>query len=312
MNSNYIDKNNNNNQFMNQYVLITPAKNEEKNLQDLIQSIADQTVKPIFWVIVDDGSTDDSPNIIQKAMEKYDWIQSIRLSEHPRDIGKHYAYVCNEGFDFATKFCGEKNVFYEYIGIVDADMRLEVDFFYKLINEFEKNPKLGIASGDEYYYENGKLVLEDMRDDLPVGCMRLWKRTCFDETGKYCISDFPDSVSNAMAKLKGWDTRKFNYIKAIQVRKTRGLDGLWNGYKIVGMADYFRNYHPLFVFAKGMKYLFKYPYYPGVGYWYGYSISLLLRRDKIDNEMIRQYYYNTKYQEVKQFFLKNKTKSVIK
>ena len=69
------------------YILITPVKNEEENLPNLIQSVVEQTIKPVLWVIVDDGSTDRSPEIIKEAQKKYSWIQSIRLESKSRELG---------------------------------------------------------------------------------------------------------------------------------------------------------------------------------------------------------------------------------
>ena len=275
------------------YILLTSAKNEEDKLPDLFSSMVNQTCKPVLWVIVDDGSTDDTQAVIKEAKEKCKIIQSIRLDEHARDTGKHYARVCNTGFDFAIRYCERHNIQYGYIGIVDADMTFKPIFFEKMIREFKKNPKLGIASGSEYYYNNkNELVLEAVRDDLPMGCMRLWRKECFDETGGYYISNFPDSVSNVSAKLNGWETIAFKHIKAIQSRRTHSAEGLWKGYRVIGESDYFRDYHPLFVALKGLNYSRKTPYYIGVAYFYGYFSSFLRRMDKIDNEKIRNYYRN--------------------
>ena len=291
------------------YILVTPAKNEEKELPKLVQSIARQTVKPMVWVIVDDGSTDDTPNIIREAQEKYDWIKSVRLDEHPRDLGKRYAYVCNTGFDFAIEYCkAHGNIHYDYIGNIDADMVLETEFFEKLIKEFKKNPKLGIVSGSVYSNIRDELVLEEDREDLPMGSPRLWRKECFEETGGYPIGYSADSISNVLAKLKGWELKRFGEIKAIQARKTSSAEGLWNGYKTHGISAYFRNYHPLFALTKGLKYSFESPYYIGIAYLYGYFSSVLRRMDKIDNEEVREYYYLYKHKEAMQYY-KNKLRN---
>jgi len=288
------------------YILVTPAKNEEVNLPKLIQSIGEQTIKPLVWVIIDDGSTDNTPNIIKKAKENYEWIQSFRLEEHPRDLSKHYAYVCNTGFDLAIKYCEENNLQYDYIGLLDADMILEREFYSKLMNEFERNPRLGIASGSVYYDINNKLIIETYREDLPPGGIRLWRRECFEETGRgFYIGYSPDAVSNVLAKLRGWETRRFEEIRAVQTRRTSSAEGLWNGYMVNGKSDYFRNYHPLFALAKGLKHLFKSPCYTGIAYLCGYFGSFLRRLDKMDNKEIRDYYYHQKFQEVIQHY-KNK------
>lgn len=287
---------------MSRYILVTPAKNEEEDLPNLIHSMIQQTIKPLLWVIVDDGSTDNTPEILEEAKEKYNWIQSLRVKESKRDLGKHVYCVYNIGFDFAVKYCKAHNKQYDYIGNVDADMTMETEFFEKLIKEFEKNPKLGVASGSVYSNIHDELILEKDREDLPMGSPRLWRKECFEETGGYLISYSADSVSNVLAKLRGWETKRFSNIKAIQARKTSSAEGLWKGYKIHGESAYFRNYHPLFVLAKGLKYSFNSPYYIGIAYLYGYLSSVLKRMDKIDNEEVEEYYYHQKHKEAIQYY----------
>jgi len=294
------------------YILVTPAKNEEKNLPKLIQSVVEQTIKPLVWVIVDDGSTDNTPNIIKRAREQYEWIQSIQLGTHKRDLSKHYAIVCNEGFNFAVKYCEMRHLEYDYIGLLDADMILEREFYSKLIKEFEKNPRLGIASGSVYYDINGKLTIEKDRDDMPLGGIRLWRRECFEETGAgFYIGYSPDAVSNVLAKLRGWETRRFDEIKAIQTRRTSSAEGLWKGYKYHGESAYFRNYHPVFALVKGIKYLLEKPHYIGIAYLYGYLSFFIKRAEKIENEEIRNYYFHQKYKEAMEYYM-NKLREKLK
>ena len=134
------------------YILVTAAKNEGKNLPELIQSVAEQTIKPLLWVIVDDASTDNTPQILEEASRRYEWIKTIRLEERGgRDLGFHLSRVVKMAFDFAVDYCREKGLDYEYIGNIDGDMIIEREFFEKLIREFEKDSKLGIAgSGAQY------------------------------------------------------------------------------------------------------------------------------------------------------------------
>ena len=294
------------------YILATPAKNEEKNLPKLIQSVVEQTIKPLVWVIVDDGSTDNTLNIIKRAREQYEWIQSIQLGTHKRDLSKHYAIVCNESFNFALKYCEIRHLEYDYIGLLDADMILEREFYSKLIREFEKNPRLGIASGSVYYDINGKLTIEKDRDDMPLGGIRLWRRECFEDTGAgFYIGYSPDAVSNVLAKLRGWETRRFDEIRAIQTRRTSSAEGLWKGYKYHGESAYFRNYHPLFALVKGIKYLLEKPHYIGIAYLYGYLSFFIKRAEKIENEEIRNYYFHQKYKEAMEYYM-NKLRKKLK
>jgi len=305
------------------YILVTPSKDEEVNLPKLIQSVMGQTIKPLVWVIIDDGSTDNTPVIIEKAKERYKWIRSIRVKEHSRDLSAHYAYVCNTGFDLAIKYSEANNLQYDYIGLLDADMILGREFYSKLIKEFERSPKLGIASGSIYYdidgkqiivyYDiDGKQIIENDRDDLPPGGMRLWRRECFEETGRGLYPGYSaDAVSNVLAKLRGWEMERFDEIRAVQARRTSSAEGLWKGYKYHGESAYFRNYHPLFVLAKGIRYIFGKPHYIGIAFLYGYLSGVIRRIGKIDNKEVRNYYYHQKYKEVVEYY-KNKLRKKIK
>ena len=292
-----------------QYILVTPAKNEERNLPRLIQSLVKQTIKPLVWLIVDDGSTDGTPNIIRTAQDEHTWIQSVRLEEHQRDLGKHYAYICNTGFNYAIKYCETRNIQYEYIGLVDSDMTLENDLFEKIIKEFERSPRLGLVSGTVYNSINNELIFESVREDILMGSPRLWRKECFEETGGgYLISYSADAVSNVLAKLKGWEVKRFEKIKAIQARKTSSAEGLWKGYVTNGKSAYFLNFHPLYVLLKGLKYSFKSPYYTGIAFLCGYFSSFIKRLDKMGNEEVRNYFYSQKHKEVIEYY-KNKLRN---
>ena len=133
------------------YIMIMPVKDEEKILCGVIESIINQTVKPILLLIIDDGSTDNSPGIIQDYMSKFDWIKTIRLPPHPRDIIFHISYVYKSGFDFIIKYCDENNIDYDFVASIDSDTELEPEYFEKILHKFETNDKLGIASWGLYH-----------------------------------------------------------------------------------------------------------------------------------------------------------------
>jgi glycosyltransferase involved in cell wall biosynthesis len=130
------------------YIVVTPCRNEEKNLPNLAQSITAQTLRPALWVIADDGSTDKTVEIVAEAEKNYGWIKGIHLAEHKEYMGTHISYVCTMGFEFAKDYCNENGISYGYIALVDADNVLEATYFEKLIEEFEKDKKTGIASGN--------------------------------------------------------------------------------------------------------------------------------------------------------------------
>lgn len=277
---------------MKDYIIVTPCKNEEDNILKLAESIVNQTIQPKMWIIVDDGSDDSTPKLLQTLTSRHSWIYVHALGSGKRDLSFHYAEVVNTGFNIALDIYKKKEICCDFLGLIDADMILSSDFFEKIINEFENNPKLGIVSGTVVYLKKGKKVLERGRDNLPIGGLRVWSKKCFLDTGGFPVSYSADSVSNVLAILDGWDTAKFEHIQGIQTRETSSAEGLWNGYKTKGKSDYYRDYHPIYIILKFLKYTKKFPFYLGIPYLYGYVIGIIKIKTKIEDLSIRKYYRN--------------------
>lgn len=270
--------------------MITPARNEEDNLPDVSESVTGQKVTPVLWIIVDDGSTDETSHILEGLTARYSWIRSIRLPPRPRDITFHYSYVCKQGFDYALEYCRENSIEYDYIGLLDADTVLEENYFGKLMGEFEKDSSLGIASGGVYYDVGGKLSREVSDKNLPRGTGRLWRKSCFLETEGYQVEPSPDSISNTKALLRGWQLRQYADVVEIQKRKTSAGEGLWKGYVKNGWMAYYMDKNLPMVLFNSLYYSFKSPYYTGIAYFYGYLNSAVKREKKIGDMEIRAYY----------------------
>ncbi|MDQ1275242.1 MAG: hypothetical protein QG610_815 [Euryarchaeota archaeon] len=272
------------------YLLITPARNEEKNLPKVSKSVTGQKIIPALWIIVDDGSTDNTPYILEDLKAKYSWIRSIRLPPRPRDITFHYSYVCKQGFDYSLEYCRENGIEYDYIGLLDADTILEEHYFKKLIYEFETDSSLGIASGGVYYDIGGKLSREVSDKNLPRGTGRLWRKACFLDTGGYQVEPSPDSISNTKAILRGWQLKQYADVIEVQTRKTSAGEGLWKGYVKNGWMAYYVDKSLPMVLFNTLYYCLKYPHYTGIAYFYGYLNSAVKREKKIQDMEIRTYY----------------------
>ncbi|MDG6219072.1 MAG: glycosyltransferase family 2 protein [Candidatus Thermoplasmatota archaeon] len=276
------------------YILVTPCKNEEASLPKLAESIVNQTLLPELWVIVDDGSTDQTSNIITNLSSKYEWIHCLKLNEKPRDLGIHISYVYRSGFEYAFDYCDKKSIVYSYIGVVDADINFEENYFQLLIHEFENNSHLGICSGHVGNIVNGKLLWSDFREDLPTGGARLWSKACFLDTGGYLLTCSPDAVSNIKAKIRKWDTKQFYHIKAISTRPYSGAQGQWAGYKRLGSNNYFVGFTPLHALLKGLTMLYSIKSYHkcGIGFAYicGYFEDYIKNNPRINDEDVFKYY----------------------
>jgi len=277
------------------YILVTPAKNEEVFIPDLISSIKKQSIKPILWVIVDDGSVDETTQIIDTEAAKTGWIEVIRLSSGTRRRGQHYAYVCKQGFDYAIDRIHDWN----FIGLVDADMILEEHYFEKLMHKFNQVEKLGIASGGIYY--QGKL--EKRRSDHAIGGCRLFSRKCFLDIEGLQIypSEYAegDMIANTKAKLKGWKLRHFPDVKAIHQRPNLGVERAWKGGVLRANVMYYFDYHPLLMIGTVVSLLTQKPYYHAFSFVLGYIKNLVLRKEHIPDKEVRNFYRREKLKEIR-------------
>ncbi|KXS41628.1 MAG: glycosyl transferase family protein [Methanolobus sp. T82-4] len=278
------------------FIVVTPCKNEEDSLPGLIESVLNSTVKPKMWVIIDDGSTDSTPEILKDFEDRYSWVHVIHGIESERDLSFHYSEIVDSAIKHSLNLCTKKNIPCDFISLIDADMYLDADFFEKILERMDKDPNLGICSGSAAYYLNGELVNETGRSQNPIGGLRIWRTKCFEDSGGFPYSYSADSVSNVLALLGGWKIMKYDDVIAITARPTTSTEGYWKGYKTRGISDYYRDYHPFYVLLKSIKYLAKNPYYIGVAYLSGYMHGVFVLKEKIDIPEVRCYYKN-KYKE---------------
>jgi len=228
------------------YVLISPVHNEEKFIGRLIESIASQTVLPAHWVIVDDGSTDSTPEIVRAYAEQYEFIELICLSKRTdRKPGGEGAIqqalkvVQSYPHDFLARF--------------DADLEFCPDYIERILGEFSKDEKLGIAGGGLYVEKNGGLVLEKVPNYHVRGGLKMYRRECLEqiETLYPCMGW--DTIDEVCAWKYGWKTRSFAENRVIHKRPTgEGLSARkisWHQ----GRGEYYTWSHPLFVLLKAVR-----------------------------------------------------------
>lgn len=274
------------------YLLVTACKNEAENLPKLIESVTLQEIRPIVWVIVDDGSTDDTARITGNAAGKSDWIHALRLIEGRRDLGLHYAKIVKMGFDYAISHCKKMGLEYRYLGNLDGDLTLECTFYENLIKEFERDPELGVASGGTKHIIGDRIKHAKVSVNEPSGGHMLIRRGCFEECGGIPFTTSVDSVIKAKARLRGWKTRRFEENIATEIRDTRAAEGYWKGYILKGKHAYYVNLNPIHVIAGSLICLFKRPGYTGIPYLFGYFTSFISREKQIDDEEVKRYFWN--------------------
>ena len=253
------------------YIIQTPVKNEEENLPQLIKSILEQSIKPLLWLIIDDGSTDSTPKIIADIKKSYGWIHNIRLDENKRDLGPHLSGVINQGIYNLIEFCKENKIVFDFWGNIDGDVTLEKEYFEKLMIEFDKDLELGIAGGGTWYHSGNEIFHYNANINEPSGGNMLVKAECLKDCGyEVPITYAWDSVLKTKARINGWNTKRFEIISSVDSRDVNIVEGYWKGCFISGISASFINMHPIHVFVKSIIMSKKPPHYIGFAYLCGY------------------------------------------
>ncbi len=256
-----------------QYTIITPARNEAAFIGLLLESMISQTVPPVRWVIVSDGSTDGTDDIVREYAKEFEWIELLRMPERRERhfTGKVHAF--NAGY------ARVRDLQYDIIGNVDADISFEPDLFEFLLARFAEDPSLGVA-GTEYIensfsgYNYNFVNIEDV-----TGHCQIFRRQCFEEIGGYVpIRDGGiDSVAVITARMKGWKTRTFLEKTCVHHRQVGTAQGssLVSFYK-AGKKDYFGGGHLLWQLFRSIYHMNKKPYVlAGLSIFAGYAWPFL-------------------------------------
>ena len=241
------------------YVLITPARNEADFIELTIKSVLAQTVRPVRWVIVNDGSTDATAEIVSNYASVHSWIEMIQMPERQERHfgGKAHAVAAGRQRVAPLEF--------EVIGNLDADVSFEPDYFEFLMTRFAENPKLGVA-GTAFLEGNLSYNYEMVGIEHVSGMIQLFRRQCFEAIGGYSAvkTGGIDLMAVLTARTKGWETRTFTEKSFVHHRSQggalhTGLRGRW----YMGRKDYLLGNHPVWEFFRSFYQMQYRPYVIG-------------------------------------------------
>jgi len=181
------------------YVLISPCRNEARYMRETLNTVIKQSVRPAKWVIVDDGSTDKTAEILYEYSTKYDWIKIIRRADRGhRAVGPGVIDAFYAGYETINP--DEFN----YLCKLDLDLRLPERYFEILMKKMEANPRIGTCSGKSYIEENGNLVSENKGDETSLGMTKFYRVDCFKEIGGFVRAVMWDGIDCHRCRMLGW------------------------------------------------------------------------------------------------------------
>ncbi len=267
------------------YVLITPARDEEAFIEQTIKSVVGQKVLPVKWVIVSDGSTDGTDEIVKKYAASHKWIELLRMPERTE---RHFAGKVHA---FNAGYAKLKDLEYDIIGSLDADLSFDEDYFALLIRKFSKNRKLGIA-GTPFKQDGRGYDFRFSSIAHVSGACQLFRRECYEAIGGYTpvIGGGIDVIAVLMARMRGWETRTFTDKSCLHHRKIGTSEGsaLRARFKD-GQKDYTLGAHPFWETLRAVYQMSRKPLLiGGCVLFCGYIWCLIRNVDRpISNELMR-------------------------
>lgn len=287
------------------YVIVSCVKDEIENIKDLVKSVFNQQIIPYCWIIIDDYSTDGTYEYLISLQQKNDSIVVLRDKQDSKywDNNIRYAKLCNLGFAYIqSKITQEINI--DYIVVLDGDIILSPNYFKYLIEQFQKNPKLGIASG--FWKIKNRDKNSFFLKDIPIGAARIYKYSCFIDCMPFELDYGPDVISLVKAKLKGWECKLFSNVFVYQSRDTDARVNKQKSAYLIGEILYYYDYNPILIIARFLRYIFNNDMFSSFHFLQGWIDSWNSSKRKISNQEIREYFFSRRWKEVLSLFLNKK------
>ncbi|MBY6190738.1 glycosyltransferase [Microbulbifer agarilyticus] len=270
------------------YVIISPCRDEAEYMQRTLDSVVAQTAPPKLWVIVDDGSTDGSSEILAEYANKYPFIRILtRENRGYRNVGPGVV---------DTFYAGLKTIDrakYSYLCKLDLDLELPARYFERLMEKMEADPRIGTCSGKPYNERDGKLVSERRGDEMSAGMTKFYRIQCFEQIGGFVREVMWDAIDCHKCREMGWralswDEPELNFTHLRVMGSSQ--HGVLTGRTRHGFGQYFMGTGWLYMLATCVFRAIEYPYViGGIAMYYGY-LKALFRKDKQldDPELIKE------------------------
>lgn len=274
------------------YIIITPAKDESAFIDKTIKSVITQTILPIKWVIVDDGSSDSTAEIVSAYAKNHKWIHLLKIQNQNeiRSGGVKVVNAFNKGYSII------KDEVYDVIVKLDADLILPANYFERIINIFITDPKVGLAGGLILNKFGNKLIQEGPLDYHVRGAFKAYRRECFEQIGGFKPVWNWDGLDEMETMYKGWKTQTVD-LKVVHLRPTTSAYNLRKHAFKSGVNAYEMKMSFLLMFLRSIKQMFSKPYlFYGLNYMYGFIFAWHSGIDQIiDNNLadfINKFHYN--------------------
>jgi biofilm PGA synthesis N-glycosyltransferase PgaC len=272
----------------NRYVLISPCRNEAAYMRQTLESVMGQSLIPTKWVIVDDGSTDETPAILAEYASRYQWISIVtRADRGHRAVGPGVVDAFYSGYQTIDR--GE----YDFVCKLDLDLLLPPRYFEILIQRMNSDSRIATCSGKSYINENGRLVYERHGDDTSLGMTKFYRMDRFQEIGGFVREVMWDGIDCHLCRMRGWiacswDDPELRFVHLRPMGSSQ--QSVYTGRMRHGYGQYFMGTGFLYLAASALSRINQQPCVLGsLAIMWGWIKSAALRKPRYDNLSFRRF-----------------------
>lgn len=270
------------------YVLISPCRNEAAYMRHTLDSVIAQSVRPALWVIVDDGSSDETPSILADYAARHPWIRVVtRPDRGHRSVGPGVIDAFYAGYDTIDPRD------YDYLCKLDLDLHLPPRYFEILMQRMTANPRIATCSGKAYVEDDGGLVCERHGDDTSLGMTKFYRVEAFLAIGGFVREVMWDGIDCHRCRMLGWVACSWDepQLRFVHLRPMgSSQQGIYTGRMRHGQGQYFMGTGFVFMLASAIFRLNQKPYVLGsAAMLWGWLRSALERRPRYDDPQFRRF-----------------------
>jgi biofilm PGA synthesis N-glycosyltransferase PgaC len=270
------------------YVLISPCRDEAAYMRQTLDTVIGQSIRPAKWVIVDDGSTDETPRILAEYKRQYDWIEIVtRRDRGRRSVGPGVIEAFYAGYEAINPDD------YDYLCKLDLDLRLPPHYFEELMARMDANPRIATCSGKAYIEEDGALVNERHGDETSIGASKFYRVDCFKALGGFEREVMWDGIDCHRCRMKGWIACSWDEpeLRFIHLRpEGSSLQSVYTGRMRHGFGQYFMGTGFLYMAASAFYRITEKPYVLGsLAILWGWIKGALQRKPRYEDAEFRHF-----------------------
>lgn len=272
------------------YLIVSPCRDEAAHARSTLDTVTSQQIPPARWIIVDDGSTDGTSELLAEYADRFDYIEIVRREDRGRrSVGPGVVDAFYAGL-------GQTRLnLYPYLCKLDLDLELPPTYFSNLMQRMEDDPRLGTCSGKAYYRcpGTGKLISEGIGNEMSVGAAKFYRTTCFQQIGGFVREVMWDGIDCHRCRMRGWRACSWDEpaLRFIHLRPMgSSQQGIWTGRARHGAGQYFMGTSLAYMTASALFRMTRPPRVTGgLAMWCGYMASMLRGQPRYGDREFRRF-----------------------